>query len=521
MTAHVSPGEPAPSPHTAGDDDSGMATEEFSSEDVTRHAGAGAKWGLLSNLIQQVGRLVFTLVLARIVGPQDFGIVAQAVIYVGFAQLLLDQGFGAALVQKRKLGDQDIGSVLWLNVAASVVLAALTLLVAPLVAEFFQTPEVTPVLRVMSLVLLLYGLTVVPMSLMNRNLRFRSMAMIDVVSVVTGGVAGVVVAVAGGGYWAIVVQTLVSAGSTLIGLLLLNGRPPMSASWQSLRSLMSFSMNLFGARLVSYSGVHADNVLVGKFLGPVDLAFYALSYRMLTLPIQTFGRMVNQVAFPIFSRFQHEPERIKDWFLLCSRATALFTYPFLGLALVLVPDLLPFVMGERWEPAVVPMQLFTIVAFRVIVSKLAGPVFMSLGRTRTIFRISIVEVGSIIAGCAIGLRWGLVGVAAGYTIARYLTGPLIIGAVKRSVPLRGREYVGALLPVWTAVAAMLGAWVAVRTVLTEADLSVFWSDLSASAAALGLYVLLVRFAFPGTWAAGRKVARVVMRREKVSAGRRA
>lgn len=481
---------------------------------LSRHAGRGAKWSLLSNLVQQVGRLAFTVVLARIIGPRDFGIVAQAIIYVGFVHLLLDQGFGAALIQKRRLEERDIGSVVWLNLVASVVMVGATILLAPAIARFFQTPEVASVLRVMSIAVLIYGLSVVPLSLMNRNLRFRIMAMIDVVSVVVGGVTGVVVAIAGAGYWAVVAQTLVSASCSLIGLLLLTGVPPMSASWRSLRSLMGFSLNLFGARVVQYSGTNTDNILVGRFLGPVDLAFYALSYRMLTLPIQTFGRMVNQVAFPIFSRFQDEPERIRDWFLLSTRATALFTYPALALALVLVPDLVPLVMGERWEPAVVPMQLFTIVAFRVIVSKLAGPVFMAVGMTKFVLRLSIVEVLLIVAGCAVGLQWGLVGVAAGYAVARYLSGPLIVAGLKRAIPLKGRAYAGALLPVWAATAAMIGVCVGVRLALIETGLSVLSSDVLASGAALATFGLLVRFAFPKTWAAGRRVAALVAARDK-------
>jgi PST family polysaccharide transporter len=481
---------------------------------LARSAASGARWGLLSNMVQQFGRLAFTLVLARIVGPRDFGIVAQAVIYVGFVQLLLDQGFGAALIQKKNLDPRDIGSVFWLNVVSALVMAGVTVLAAPLVADFFGTPELTAVLRVLALAVLVYGLSVVPLSMINRRLGFKSMAVVDILAVVLGGVAGVVYAVLGGGYWAIVLQTMVSAVVSLIGLLRVNGIPPLAGSWTSLRAMFSFSISLFGARMVQYGGTHMDNVLVGRFLGPTELAFYALSYRMLTLPLQTFGRLVNQVAFPIFSRMQGQPDRIRNWFLLSTQATALIVYPLLTLAIVAEPDLVPLVLGESWLPAVIPMQIFTAVAFGMVVFKLVGPLFLSFGRTNLIFRWSIAEAVLIIIGVVIGLHWGIIGVAVGYLVARYLIGPVILASAIKLIGLRSSDYIRAVLPVWVSCAAMALVWLALRIASDEAGLPTLAAVSIASAAASLAYLALVRFAFPSTWEAARKVARLVATRRQ-------
>jgi PST family polysaccharide transporter len=307
---------------------------------------------------------------------------------------------------------------------------------------------------------------------------------------------------------------MVSAVVSLIGLLCVNGIPPLAGSLAHLRAMFSFSIGLFGARMVQYGGTHMDNVLVGRFLGPAELAFYALSYRMLTLPVQTLGRLVNQVAFPIFSQMQGQPDRIRSWFLLSTQATALIVYPLLTLAIVAEPDLVPLVLGESWLPAVIPMQIFTAVAFRAVVLKLVGPLFLSFGRTNLIFRWSLAEAALIIVGVVIGLRWGIIGVAVGYCVARYLIAPAILVSASRLINLRSGDYIRAVVPVWVSCAAMALLWLALRVATGEAGLPVLAAVCIASAAASLTYLALVRFAFPSTWEAARKVARLVATRRQ-------
>lgn len=475
-------------------------------------AATGARWGLVSNAIRQLGRLAFTLVLARIVGPEQFGIVAQAVIYIGFVQLFLDQGFGAALIQKRTVDRLDLGSVFWLNVVSAAVLAGITLVLAPFVADFFATPELTQVLRVLTLSLLLASLAAVPLAMMNRRLQFRRMARIDIVSVAAGGLAGVGHALAGGGYWALVTQTLVSSAVTLAGLLHLSGPPPLRGSWRRLRSMLSFSSGLFGARIVQYAGSNGDNLLVGRFLGSTDLAFYSLAYRMLRLPTQTLGRVVNQVAFPVYSRVRDDVPRVRGWFLLTTRATAALAYPLLTAGVLLEPDAVPLLLGERWQPAVLPMQILTLVAFRTITLKLVGPVFMSFGRTRIVLRNSVLEVAATLVGCAVGLPWGIVGVATGYLVGRLLVSPVILRAAGRLMDLSTRTYALTLLPVWFSCLLMAGAWWGARLAAERAGAHDAVAVAAGALVGSLVYVVALRFGFRTAWRDAEKVVRMVLKR---------
>ena len=445
--------------------------------------------------------------------------VAQATIYVGFVQLFLDQGFGAALIQKKNLDREDVASVFWLNIASAGVLVVVTLLLAPAIGDFFDTPETTSVLRVMSLVIILYALSVVPLSLVNRNLQFRTMAVIDIWSVALGGLAGVAAAFMGAGYWALVVQTMSSALISLVGLLHLTGRPPLHGSFARLRSMASFGWGLVGARIVQYGGKNADNILVGRYLGATDLALYALSYRMLTLPLQTFGRVVNKVAFPLFSQMQGHPDRIRAWFLASTTTTAVCTYPVLTLAILTEPLLIPAALGVAWVGAVVPMQVLTAVAYRSIVLKLVGPVFMSAGRTGLIFRFAMIEVFLSVVGFVIGLRWGITGVAVGYLVATYAVGPITVTSAGRLIGLRRGQYVGALFPTGMACVAMVGSWFAVTGIADSQGIALWGRTALGVIVAVATYLAWLRYVAPKSWTVARKVGIRVLGQSSRKEGR--
>ena len=307
--------------------------------------------------------------------------------YVGLTGLFIDAGFGAALIQKREIDDDDVGSVFWLNVAVGVVAMAVTLLVAPWVANFFHTPELTAVLQVTSILVMINALAVVPTSLLNRQMGWRPIAITQAIGIFVGGVISVVAAMMGAGYWSIVIQNILIGLVTLIGLLLVTGVPPVRASWQRIRELWAFTWGLMGSRTLRYVNDNIDNVLVGRYLGTADLAFYALAFRLLKLPVRLLGALVNQVSLPAFSRMQDDKARMRRWFLVSTQTMATGTYPFLMLGILLTPYLIPLLFGPKWEPAVVPTQLLTAVAMRQMVLMLVGPLFQALGKTTRAVRL--------------------------------------------------------------------------------------------------------------------------------------
>ena len=483
------------------------------SSHLAQRAVAGVRWGLVSTSSQQILRVVFTIALARMIGPNDFGIAATAAIYVGVTQLFIDSGFGAALVQKEKIDDDDIGSVFWINMLVGAVMVVATLLVAPYVADYFHTPELTSVLRVSSILVVINAFDVVPTAILNRALAWRPMAISQVTGVLIGGVASVIAAAMGARYWSVVIQAIV-IGVVDTGILLAyTGSPPMRASLQRMRELWAFTWGLMGSRSLRYFSENIDNVLVGRYLGTADLAFYTLAYRLLKLPVRLIGQVVNQVSLPAFSRMQNDRKRLQRWFLTSSRTMATGTYGPLVLGILVMPDLIPLLFGPKWEPAVLPTQLLTLVSMRQMVLMLIGPLFQALGKTKEQFYWTIVAVAATVTGIVIGLQWGIVGVAAGVTISMYALAPLQIAVAARMVGFRGSEYTRALLPAWIAAAAMVVVWIPTRMLCSTIGLPALVASTVCGLLALATYVLTLRFGFRELYNSMYDVGMMLVRRK--------
>jgi O-antigen/teichoic acid export membrane protein len=412
------------------------------------------KWSAVSLIGRDGARLAFALVLASWLGPENFGIMSQGTLYVALTMLFLDQGFGVALIQKKTLTDEDKGTVFLVNLAAAITVAGLTQLFAPAIAAFFHTPELEGVLRVLSITVLLKGMLVVPQALALRGMRFRALAIVEVMAALLGGLAGIAAAASGAEYWSFVVQALVLDGVVLCGLLTIVGPPRLRGSMRSFRSMRSFSAYAMGFQFLSYSMRNGDNVLVGKFLGTVALAHYSLAYRVLMLPIQSLAQVVSRVALPTFSRLQDDLPRLRHHYLAASRSVALAAFPLMTVVIVVAPLAVPFFMGADWEPAVVPMQILAIAGMRMSVMTFAGSLMLARGRSDLQFRAGVIQFVILFACVGVGLNWGVVGVAAGYTIGMTIGAPFTVVPANKIVELPRLAYWRNLLP--CAGATVLG-----------------------------------------------------------------
>jgi PST family polysaccharide transporter len=497
-------------------DSSAPADKVDDHSDLAHRAVAGVRWGLVSTASQQILRTLFTIAIARMIGPRDFGIAATATIYVGVTQLFIDSGFGAALIQKEQIDEDDIGSVFWINMLVGAAMVVVTLLVAPWIADYFHTPELTAVVRVSSILVVINAFNVVPTSLLNRALAWRPIALAQVAGVLIGSTAGVVAAASGAGYWAVVIQAIVVAGVTTSFLVVVTGVPTVRVSWHRVRHLWSFTWGVMGSRSLRYFSENVDNVLVGRYLGAAELAFYALAYRLLKLPVRLIGAVVNQVSLPAFSRMQHDLRRMKHWFLTSSRAMALTSYGPLVLGVLLMPDVIPLLFGAEWEPAVLPTQLLTLVAMRQMAMMLMGPLFQALGKTKQLFSWTVVAVAANVVGIVVGLNWGIVGVAAGVTISMYVLAPMQIAVAARLVGFHGREYTRALLPAWIAAGTMVVVWIPTRAAFSAIDVPALVAAASCGLLALAGYVVTLRIGFPALYRSMYDVAMMLLHRSHTS-----
>jgi len=475
--------------------------------DLAKQAMAGGRWSLVSQLGRQGVRLVFSFILARLLGPENFGIVALATVYVTFITLFLDTGFATAIVQRETIDRTDIGSAMVMNLVLSCALALLTFGLAPYISKFFNTSQLTDVLRALALIAVAKGLSAVPSALLMRHLRFRILALGEVATGLAGGVIGVTMALAGADYWSLVAQSLSTELLFAVVVLVVTRTVGDRPRWTNIVSMWRFSINAIGAHALSYSMRNADNLLVGRYLGVVPLAHYALSYRVMMLPLQSFTQAVNRVALPLYARKQSDLGYVQRNFLFTTRMVSLVTFPVMTAIAVSAPDLVPTLFGNAWRPAIVPMQLLALVGLRQSVQSLVQSVVIASGRTHWQFRMNLVWSVLAIAGFAIGVQWGINGVAGAYLAVDLLMAPMTVFYAAKILAFTARQYLATLVPPAIGSLMLAFTYSAVRFGFTDAG------STGTIAMAVGLpvaglaYLLLLRLRWPELLSEGKSFGR--------------
>lgn len=492
-----------------------MATQPFIAADAPAETlrsdvAGGVRWSLFATVVNNAGRLAFAVVLMRLLGPENFGIVGQATVYIMITGIFLDLGLAATIIQRPRLDRVDVGSAVWLNLLIGSGLAGLTVVAAPVLASFFHTPELAWVLRVLAASFVLRAFAVVPAALLTRSMRFRSLGSAEILSTFVGGAIGIVAAANGAGYWALVVQTLTFDGLYLALLLRVTGRPAMAWSGTAVRRLWSFSSRVMGADLINYVSDNGDKFLIARFLGATPLALYSLGARVLVLPVQTLGQTANRVIFPTFSRLQHDRERLARFFLDATEALGLAVFPMMVLAVVAAPLAVPVVFGEAWQPAVVPLQLLAMMGIPRLLASVTGPVVLAAGRADWELRWSIATTIVAFIGFAIGLHWGIVGVAVSFAITGTLLTPFRFLQIRRLIPISAAGYLRSLAPAATCSVVLVGTWFLASGVLdgNTSDLGVL---VGASIASLAAYAIAAGLLWRSDLSRQLDFARLVVR----------
>ena len=281
------------------------------------------KWAFYMTWADRAFSVFFTFLLAAILGPRDFGIVALALIYIAVVQLLLEGGIQTAVVQREGLEDDHLDSAFWVNLGWCLLLAAGSFLLAGWWARLNGVPELKEVVQVLSVLLVIYGLTIVQLGLFQREMRFRALAIRETLAVIVGGVLGLVLALRGAGVWALVAQQLGFAVTQLVLLWAMSTwRPRFRFSRSHARDLVGFSSGVFLSNLGGFINRRADALLMGIFFGPTAVGLYRLADRFSDNVLELTMRPVGHVSLPFFSRLQNDRPALRDAVASCDEDDA-------------------------------------------------------------------------------------------------------------------------------------------------------------------------------------------------------
>jgi O-antigen/teichoic acid export membrane protein len=365
-------------------------------------------------------RMLGVAVLARLLTPADFGLLAMVATFTRLIELFRDLGLGTVTVQRTDISQQQVSYMFWVNVAIGVGSTALTAALAPVAAWFYGEPDLTGITLVLATAFLFSGISVQHQALMRRQMKFSALAWLRVGSSVGSVAVGMVAALLGAGYWALVAMSLASAVIMNFGLwLICDWRPgPPRRGDETTSALLAFGGNLTGTRLLAFFARNLDNILIGKMWGGDALGFYSKAYQLLMLPIQQLTAPVTGVVVPALSRLQDDPERFRSYYRKAIQAVSSITMPIVVFTFVAADELVLLVLGSQWGDTAVIFRLLVPAAFVGTFNGAAGWVWVALNQTDRQLRWGLIATPFYIVAFGVGVLWGPEGVAIGFSTAQ-------------------------------------------------------------------------------------------------------
>ena len=408
-----------------------------------------------SQVLLQIARFAVAIVLARLLAPEEFGIAAMVLVASGAIILFGDSALGTALIQRRVITDADRSTVFWTGAAVGVALTAAGIALAGPLARFYDEPKVEPLFAVLSLSFVIAALGTTQSALLLRDMDYRRLELRRVAAGIVSSAIAIALAFAGFGAWAIVGQQVAYAScETALIWMISPWRPSFTFSSTSLRGLAGFSGSVFGQNALYYITRNVDNVLIGRYLGASALGAYALAYNVMLAPFNHIAGPLQQVLFPALSRMQDDPKRLADVWIRVTRLVAAVSMPALVGLVVVAPDFVSTVLGQKWSAATPVIRILAVVGLIQTLQHLNGEILYALDRAGTFFRFTIFWAIASVVAFGIGVQWGIVGVAACYAITSAFVEPVSAYLTARAVDLPLRTFVVALSGVAQAAALM-------------------------------------------------------------------
>jgi len=460
---------------------------------LRRRAVHGTLWFGGSRTVTQAVTWLITIVVVRLLTPGDYGLFGYATLVAGFTDLIAELGLGAAIIQRRELGDTDLETVFWLSLSMAGFVYGATWLSAPALAAFFGQPPLIDVLRVSMLTFVISSVSVISWNLLTKQVDFKRRSIAEMIGTIGGSATTLAMAWAGRGVWALVVGQLVRQSMLTLACLIMQPWWPRGRfSRQGVRNVLGFGVRTSGGRIAWYLYSNADYLVVGKLLGQRALGYYTLVYEFATLPAGRVTTLINQVAFPVYAQLQDRPEQFRRLFLTTVTFVSVITFPLL-IGLIAVADVaVPVLLTQKWMPITTPLQIMSIAGMVMSVSSLIAPAVLAKGRADLVLRSNVINLAVMPIGFLVGSRFGLDGVCWAWLIVFPVVTAIWFAMTRALIDYRWRELVVALLPASVSVVAMAMALAVVRpaTALVSLEPLRLAILVAAGAATYGLVLLL-------------------------------
>jgi O-antigen/teichoic acid export membrane protein len=415
---------------------------------LKKAAASGVKWKGTSTAVVEGLRMVRLVVLARLLAPEDFGLMAMVTVVIGFGEIYADGGISNAIIHRQNATREQLSSLYWLNIVVGMLVFTVVCAAEPLVAQLFGEPRLTALVSWAALAFLIAPIGQQFRVLLRRELKFKPLAQVEMSAAVVGTAVAVCSALSGQGVFALVwgYLTIVSTKSLIFAWLGWKvWRPLLHFRRNDLEGFIGFGMYQMGSRTATYFASNVDYMIIGRFLGAEVLGVYMVAYQLVLMPLHKLNPVLTQVAFPIFAKKQSDNTALRRGYLQLNRMIAFVTFPALVAAGVTAPIIVPVLFGERWLGAVPLIQILASLGMLKTLINPIGSILLAKGRPDIIFKWYLIV--SVMNACVFSyvVKYGVHAVAFAYlivtavnffAIARFMIQPLI--------GLRVSDYLGVL-----------------------------------------------------------------------------
>ena len=463
---------------------------------LKQRAISGVKWSGLSRIFSTLLIFITTAILARILEPSDFGLMGMIFVITGFAQAFADAGISNALIYRQDATNEQLSSLYWLNIIAGVIILLIVLVTKPLIVAYYQEPRISAYLSVIAIRFVIIASGQQYRVLLQKELRFRTLSIIEIIGITIASVVAVTTAILGWGVWSLVLRSLVQA--IVMSLLFIfwaarSGRlPRLHFRKADLEGYMGFGLYQMGEKAINYLSANVDSLIIGRFLGAEALGFYSLAFQLIKFPLSQFNPIITQVAFPTFSKIK-EDDVLRRGYLKVISMISTIVFPLMAGMFVVAPLFVEVVYGSTWLPAVDVIRILCIVGMFRAVGNPISSLLLSKGRADIGFYWNIVVAVLMSVTGLIGVNWGIVGVALATLIVMALI-RFPVGFYLRwiIVRMRAKPYLASLLVPLIGSGIMIAVlWVLIPlcTQLTQIASLICQISLGGLIYALTIYIL--------------------------------
>ena len=422
----------------------------MATDNLKQKAASGMVWTAVQKYSTMIIGFISGIILARLLTPEDYGAIGMLAIFMSLAEVFIDAGFGSALIQKKNPTQADYSTVFYFNMGMSLVLYLILFFSAPAIARFYRMPILTDVLRVQGLILFIYAANIIQQNIIRKNLRFKKLSTITIISSVISLIVTVIMAYSGCGVWALVAQNIISAlVPCILFWVTVNWKPSWIFSWASLKELFGFGSFMLCTSLLTTFSERITGLLVGRWYDPATMGYYSKASTTSKYATLSISGVMIQTTYPLYASVQDDRQRLINMVKRITSTLAYLSVPMLCLLILIAKPLFVLLYTDRWLACVPYFQVLCFGGIAGCLLSVNQQTIAAIGKSKVFFIWTVVKQSVGITLQVVGMIvWGMWGLLAGKVIASWFSYFVNISLVSKHVGYKRRQQLMDLMPMF-------------------------------------------------------------------------